>query len=167
MFSLNLSLGMGAVFCLVVAFIFALLLTFKKGYVSTNWFMIISAHYFTQLIFMFYPLIFSQRYDLLYISLYMLLVLHWNLFKGECLLSYLEKKELNKNYVLGENIYSHPYLDDLIGNTHVMFVLNVISTITVSYVLYRYFMPLWKWSIILIIINAIYNLSLLSKRYYV
>lgn len=56
-----------------------------------------------------YILIFPKKYDIYY-SIYLALIfLHWNLLKNECLLSYIEKKLIDKKYVLGSNPYFHPY----------------------------------------------------------
>jgi hypothetical protein len=53
----------------------------------------------------------TNKYDL-YFSIYLFLIfLHWLLLKNECILSYLEKKTIDKNYVLGSKPFEHPYKD--------------------------------------------------------
>ena len=48
------------------------------------------------------PLI-SNKYDILYTSLLFSIILNWNIFKGECILSYFENKSLDNKYKLGDN----------------------------------------------------------------
>jgi hypothetical protein len=47
--------------------------------------------------------ILSHKYDLYYVIIIFLTTLHWNIFKGECIGSYYEKKFLDPNYQLGDN----------------------------------------------------------------
>jgi hypothetical protein len=47
--------------------------------------------------------ILTDKYDLYYVIVVFLTTLHWNIFKGECIASYYEKKFLDPNYKLGDN----------------------------------------------------------------
>jgi hypothetical protein len=50
----------------------------------------------------------DTKYDI-YILLFMLLVkIHWFFLKGECILSYIEKKLVLDNYKLGDDLYCVP-----------------------------------------------------------
>lgn len=164
MFSFDLPIEQGVLLLTIISFTLAIILSTKKGFGNNKLFMIRFAHFFTQSFMLLYPFVFMQQYDLLYISFGFFMAAHWLFFKGECILSYLEKKELDNNYAMGQDIYSHPYFDDLIGRNG-MFILNVLNTTVITYVMYRYFVPICKWSIIFIIMNAIYNFWLIFKRY--
>ena len=56
------------------------------------------------------------KYDI-YLMLFILSIrLHWIFFKGECIISYFEKKIVKPTYKMGEEIYSSPYLDLIYKN---------------------------------------------------
>jgi hypothetical protein len=44
----------------------------------------------------------TDKYDVYYFIFLLLTVLHWNIFKGECIASYYEKKFINQNYKFGD-----------------------------------------------------------------
>jgi len=46
----------------------------------------------------------DNKYDYIYFIFVYFIILHWLLFKGECLLEYLYKKILDNNYELGSNL---------------------------------------------------------------
>ena len=53
-----------------------------------------------------YPLLFSANKlgDKIYIALFIIILLNWILFKGECYISYLYKKMKDPAYVMGSNV---------------------------------------------------------------
>ena len=77
--------------------------------------------------------ILTSKYDFYYIVLVFLTVLHWNIFKGECVLSYFEKKFVDPTYQLGQT------RDDLFRNilgvktTNIFIQLNFIGIFIVLY----------------------------------
>ena len=46
----------------------------------------------------------DNKYDYIYFIFLYFIILHWLLFKGECLLEYLYKKILDNNYEIGTNL---------------------------------------------------------------
>jgi hypothetical protein len=49
----------------------------------------------------FFPLL-TNKYDIYYFLLIFSVILHWNIFNGECIASYYEKKFIDSNYKLGD-----------------------------------------------------------------
>ena len=56
-----------------------------------------------------YIFIFPKKYDIYYVIYVLLIKIHWILLKNECILSYIEKRLKNKDYVLGSKPYEHPF----------------------------------------------------------
>jgi hypothetical protein len=50
----------------------------------------------------------DRRYDIYFVLFLLIIRSHWNLLKGECIFTYLEKKILNPNYKLGSDIFCVP-----------------------------------------------------------
>jgi len=42
------------------------------------------------------------------------MIISWYIFKGECILSYVEKKILDPSYKMGSHVDTHPYIDLLV-----------------------------------------------------
>ena len=86
-----------------------------------------------------------QKYKYIYILINILIVLHWKLLKGECILSYLEKKLENPNYKLGydkKKSYSWTIIQYLINITPTDKTLNNLrnlhTTIRLSMLIYAF-----------------------------
>jgi hypothetical protein len=108
------------------------------------------------MIIIFIPLIplLSKKYDLLYLSCIFIFVFNWNIFKGECIISYYEKKLLDPNYKLGTNTIST--FKDLIGEKISNLIINL-NYIIIPYVIYRNygtsnFLILFSLTILIIIL---------------
>lgn len=83
-----------------------------------------------------YPYIFSKKYDI-YFTLYLtLIVTHWFIL-NECILSYLEKKLKDKNYVMGSKPREHPYRKLI--PSYARYSTIILKTIAISIVFYRSF----------------------------
>jgi hypothetical protein len=76
-----------------------------------------------------------QKYDLYYIIYLFIVTLQWYIFKGECLITYLEKKTLNPSYKLGDDATYSPFYD-IIGKS-VISLLNSIYFINFALIIYR------------------------------
>ena len=61
---------------------------------------------------LFYALFASYKYDKIIFILFLLLCIHWVVLKGECLMSYLYKKNKDKTYYIGKNSSELEDLDD-------------------------------------------------------
>lgn len=87
-----------------------------------------------------YPFIFSRRYDIYYIAFAILLFLSWKSFKGECPLSYYEKKYMDGSYEMGQDILSHPYVDIVVADKkeQAWAVLGLQINLVFIYVVIRY-----------------------------
>lgn len=93
-------------------------------------------HTFIYMCFSLYVFVFIKtEYDIVYLTLFILMILHWCLFRGDCILDYYEKKLLFPNYNLGDDIYNHIYLD-LIHPKLIIF-LNIMIMINIVIIIYR------------------------------
>ena len=82
-----------------------------------------------------YFIIFTINYDV-YFEIYLLLILiHCIFLKNECMLSYLEKKILDKNYELGSMPYYHPYRKSL--HPYIVNLFDFIKLVNLFVILYR------------------------------
>lgn len=79
------------------------------------------------------PLI-TTKYDLFYLCCILIIVLNWNIFKGECILSYYEKKLLDPNYKLGTN--DNSLFKNLIGDSTANLIMST-NYIIIPYIIYR------------------------------
>lgn len=98
----------------------------------------------------------TNQYDL-YFSIYLFaIVLHWLLLKNECILSYLEKKIIDKNYVLGSKPFEHPYSEiipfPLLIITRIIKIYNIIVVILRN--TKNYFITI---SLLIVLLYVIYN----------
>ena len=84
-----------------------------------------------------YFIIFPISYDI-YFAIYLLLIMiHWIVLKNECILSYLEKKILDKNYELGSMPHYHPYRKSL--HPYIENLFDFIKLVNLFVILYRNF----------------------------
>jgi hypothetical protein len=130
--------------------------------------------HFTTLCFsLLYLFIFNSECDFIFIGLSIIIGVSWLLFKKECILSYIEKHEMNKDYQLGSRIYEHPFIDLLVGDKYkkliwisIAIVTNVVLIIVLLRIVQKYVknmtykIPLY----ILFIMNFIYNMYTSLKR---
>jgi len=118
-------------------------------------------HLLVEIFFSFYLIIFynTKKYDITYSILLFIIFLHWKLFKGECLLSYFEKKLLNNNYKMGDDIYDHPFKK--MQNIYISILFNVLKFITLLIVFFRNLKNIYIFVMLLIIIlNQFYHFYL-------
>ena len=69
-------------------------------------------------IYFFIYLLNDTRYDIYFIIFILVIRAHWFLFKGECVLTYFEKKIAIPDYELGSDIYCVPS-NSLVGNDYI------------------------------------------------
>jgi len=60
---------------------------------------------------MFYIFISNPLYDIYYSGFILFQTIHWIILKNECIISYIEKKMIDPNYVLGKNPKWLPHYD--------------------------------------------------------
>lgn len=60
-----------------------------------------------------WPLLFGRQWDAVFLAIVMVIMLHWTVIKGECLLSYLEKCCVYVDYDMGEAPLRHWFHDAL------------------------------------------------------
>ena len=114
-------------------------------------------HILNEIFMMTYVFIFrTNKYDL-YFSIYLFLIfLHWLLLKNECILSYLEKKTINKDYILGSKPFEHPYRDMI--PIQLTIITNIIKIYNIIIVILRntknYFIII---SLLIFLLYMIYN----------
>ena len=97
-------------------------------------------HFYFLFFVCFYPLLFPKKYDLFYLFIILLLLIHWATFRGECILSYFEKKILNPEYKLGDDRTNHPYID-IIFNKRLQIlwtVSGILMFLAFSFVIIRF-----------------------------
>lgn len=123
-------------------------------------------HFLIEFFFTFYLIIFyyTKKYDIIYsISLFIIFI-HWKLFKGECILSYIEKKLLDNNYKMGTNIYHHPFKE--VQNKYISLLMDFIKFITVIIVFIRNIQNIYIFIMLFILIlNQFYHLYFKIKKY--
>jgi hypothetical protein len=145
--SLNLDLTRGLVVTGAIALILTVVVFFRRraqGDISrTNvqFILLGYVHFWVTVIIFMYAVIFSSRYDALYLILSVLLIMHWVVI-GECILSYIEKKMIDPQYKLGESSLKHPYSDDMFSSPAFQnmyhYVERMMGVIVFCVVLFRY-----------------------------
>ena len=78
-----------------------------------------------------YAFVFSAQYDLFYALFILVVAVQWVFNKNECSFSYLEKKWIDPDYVIGSNPKWIPHYDSFhipmtVSITHYMHVVNMI-----------------------------------------
>jgi hypothetical protein len=100
----------------------------------------------------------TDKYDVYYFLFLLATVLHWNIFNGECIASYYEKKFINPNYKFGDAQES--LFKQILGKntTNSLIYSNIIVII---FLLYRnYGKPTFKTILVLaLFIIILYNTS--------
>lgn len=56
---------------------------------------------------------FPRKFDYFHLSIVEILIIHWQIFNGECIWTYLIKKKENPNYVMGSDTNSTDISDDI------------------------------------------------------
>ena len=123
-------------------------------------------HYLNDLFLGFYIFIFTtNKYDIYYSLYFLLIVLHWNFFKNECILSYLEKKISNKNYQLGDNPYYLPYRKN---NKIFFYIIDFLKYLNLIIIMIRNInnSKILLINIINIIIHIMYKLNNFKKFFF-
>jgi len=107
-----------------------------------------------------YPyIILNTAYDIYFSAAALITVVSWYIFKGECLISYFEKKIKDPNYSLGDNSFEHPYYKTfyLYNEKDFSFVKEILSIISVFILIfYRKNNKYVKYALILAIILGFY-----------
>jgi hypothetical protein len=102
-------------------------------------------------LFAFYIFVFTTpKYDMLYIILFLIILLNWILFRGECILDYVEKVLMNSSYKIGTSIYDHVYLN--IIHPKLIILLNILVLINIVMIIWRARNLNIVWKVILIVI---------------
>jgi hypothetical protein len=98
-------------------------------------YIVIWLHYLIEIFYTTYIFIFPKKFDI-YFSLFIFIIcLHWIIFKNECILSYIEKKIIDPNYILGSTPNNHIHINLL--HPFIYFLFSIIIFINILYVLYR------------------------------
>lgn len=112
-------------------------------------------HLFLMIISVAYPLLVRKnKYDFVYLIFLYLVILQWIIFKNECLVNYLEKTKIDREYKLGTNILS-PGINYILSNFNISIynqtennfykeerhnlVVPILTFLLFSYVAIRYF----------------------------
>lgn len=94
-------------------------------------------HYLVELFIATYIFIFPKKFDLYYSIFNFILCFHWIIFKNECILSYLEKKFINPNYVLGSHPKKHIHRNVLTFSFYYNYLVNILYFVNILFVFYR------------------------------
>jgi len=84
--------------------------------------------------------IYKNKYDLYYIFFILFIILNWNIFKGECIVTYLMKIMKDKNYIMGNDsadLDDMNIFEDNFHNKILFFSINIFNIISVGIVLFR------------------------------
>ena len=85
-----------------------------------------------------YLLLFPIYFDIYFAILLFCQCLHLLIFKNECIIIYIEKKIINKNYKLGTNISSYsPHNKRFYANNNILFLKIILFTLIIFIVFYR------------------------------
>jgi len=106
-------------------------------------FVLRTVHIAANLLVVLYPLLFDRACDATFLIVWLLLAASWWLLRGECALTYLEKRLLDPGYVLGDDPQRHPYMRHVFtrpdGTEHPLsLVLPVGMHVTLLFVATRY-----------------------------
>lgn len=120
-----------------VAFVLCWIVTLSRGYAAVDnsanialfalrWF-----HLSLTLLIVVYPLLFTSRWDLLYLGVATIVMGSWYVLQNECVLSSIEKQLMDRTYVPGSQPYRHAYLEPILGKDRnrqvLLFLCMVIS----------------------------------------
>lgn len=96
-------------------------------------------HYFATFYFCLYYFIFNTKYDLYYLCLYAILVLHW-LFTNDCVLSNWEMSYYSDKQTLGETPLLHPHFRVFAGKLtdYIIMFQGILMTISFILVIKRF-----------------------------
>jgi len=101
-----------------------------------------------------YIFFFSPKYDIYYTIYLLIIILHWILLKNECILTYIEKKLIDKNYILGSKPYYHPYHS--IIPKFLIYLFEILKVINILVIFYRNYYNKYIYISILFIIGYIF-----------
>lgn len=113
-----------------------------------------------------YIFMFDKKYDLLYLILFNFIIVHWLFFKNECVLSYIEKKIIDKNYKIGDEIFSHPFTD-IIFDRKVMYAVFMVQLATYIYVSYRFFNKRYPRAMLIVLPLSLLMISISTYNLFV
>lgn len=113
-------------------------------------------HILNELFLSTYVFIFNKKYDIYFMIYIFINILHWMFLKNECILSYIEKKIIDKNYILGTQPFNHPYRELL--PQYVLYLFKIFKFINIFIVFIRNLDNMFiVITFILVIIFGIYN----------
>ena len=103
-------------------------------------------HYFTAFYFCFYYFIFNTKYDIYYLFLYTILVLHW-LVTNDCLLSSWEMSYYSEKQTLGETPLLHPHFRVFAGSftDYLILFQGILMTMSFILVIRRFKVKYYKY----------------------
>lgn len=81
-------------------------------------------HFLADIFYFVYIIFFPKKYDIFIVLIFFAQCLHWIFLKNECSLSYYEKKLINPEYKLGENIKYVPH-EDYLYNRNKPFIISM------------------------------------------
>lgn len=104
-----------------------------------------------------YIFIFNKKYDIYYVIYLEIIILHWICLKNECILSYIEKKLINNNYILGSKPYNHPYHTIIPKN--LIYLFEFLKLFNIIIIFYRNIKNNYIFiSVIIMFLFLIYNI---------
>lgn len=123
---------------LLITVLMTLFIQFKLRIFNIKLFLIEWFHFTTFGFTLLYPLLYDKDFDLMYIIINLIIGFSWIFVKEECILSLWEKQIINPNYKLGDDVYQHPFLDNIFDSKLMTSVLIIISFIVFIFVGIRY-----------------------------
>ena len=94
-------------------------------------------HFFIDILPFIYITFFPKKYDIFIVCIVFLQCIHWTVLKNECSISYLEKKSLNPNYLLGSDIKNIPHEKYLYKDINIILLLHFLQICVFIFILYR------------------------------
>ena len=100
----------------------------------------------------------SRKYDYIYFIIVFIIVLGWILNKQECLISYVEKKILNSEYIYGSEPTYHPSLTFYSKNTLIQTITLTVASILMIFNL-TIMMKIYKLNVIILCVFLVFAVS--------
>ena len=111
-------------------------------------------HILNEIFLSIYIFIFSKKYDI-YFTIYLVIIaIHWLFIKNECIISYIEKKLINNNYILGSKPFYHPFRN--LMPKYLIYLLDIMKFINIIVVLIRNYNNKYIYSGLLFVIGYIF-----------
>ncbi|KAG2498126.1 hypothetical protein HYH03_003884 [Edaphochlamys debaryana] len=104
-------------------------------------FIVRSLHFSIMLFVSLYIFTFHRRYDVYYLLIMHIIILHWTLFKRECILAWLDELLQDPDYIMGSGYKRTAFIADICGHKAALLlgdgIVNTLAMVCIGVVLFR------------------------------